>query len=114
VDKGFFRKYGFGLILLALFLISVSAFWNQTYAYTRSEAEMHGQEWTKDDQETEFWNGFHENMQSEFGQLFVQFLGMVAFASWVAAKQDESQEENAYKGTLRALKDYEEESGGGT
>jgi hypothetical protein len=56
--KGFIRKYGFGFILLALFLISVSAFWNQTYAYTRSEAETHSVEWQKDDQETEFWNGF--------------------------------------------------------
>lgn len=109
--KGFFRKYGFGLILLAMFLFFVSAYWNQTYAYTRSEAEMNKVEWSKDDQETEFWNGLHENMQSEFAQLFVQFMGMVAFASWVSAKEDESQEENAYKGTMRALRDHDRETG---
>jgi hypothetical protein len=45
-------------------------------------------------------------MQSEFGQLFVQSVGMVAFTSWVAAKEDESQEENAYEGAMRALRDF--------
>lgn len=105
------RQYGLGLILLALFLVSVSAYWNQTYAYTRSEASAHGEQWEEDDQRTEFWNGIWENMESEFGQLLVQFLGMVAFANWVAKKQQEDQVEASYRGTMLALKHYSGDRG---
>ena len=105
MNTGFFRKYGFGFILLALFLITVSAYWNQTYAYTRSEAKANGTEWSVDDQRTEYWNGIWENMESEFGQLLVQFLGMVAFTRWVAAKQEESQVEAAAEGARIALRE---------
>lgn len=95
--KQFLRDYGFGFILFFLLLVTTSAYWHQTYAYTRQEAEALGQEWKPEDQRTEFWTGVWENDRSEYEQLFFQFLGMVALAAYIThkaeAKQDEILEE---------------------
>lgn len=86
------RDYG-AAIVLALFLVgTTTAYWHQTYAYTRAQAEEHGQEWKTQDQRTEFWNGVWENDRSEYEQLFMQFLLLVAFGDWLSRKQSKDME----------------------
>ena len=104
-NASFFRRYGAGLILLALFIGSTAGFWHQGYAKTRHEAESacdnikaHDPDakcpiWEAQDQRTHFWDGMWENVQSEYQQLLLQFLLMVAFASWLAYKEKEGEDE---------------------
>lgn len=108
----FFRKYGFGIILFVLMLASVLAFAETNEAESRHEAQQEcelrslimtgGEDDSKlpytecldpNEVDDRFWDGFWENTQSEYQQLFVQFLGLVAFARWVAYKQQEDLDE---------------------
>ncbi len=85
--KEWLKDYSAGLVLALLMVVTTGAYWNQTYAYTRSEAQHHGQEWTQQDQRTEFWNGVWENNRSEYEQLLMQFLLIIALGQWFARKQ---------------------------
>lgn len=91
--RQFLRDYGFAFMLFGMFLLTTTFYWHQSYAFTRQEAEAHGQVWTEQDQRTEFWEGVWENDRSEYEQLFVQFVGMVAFARWIAYKTEKTQDE---------------------
>ena len=100
-----FRKYGFAYLLLFLFIGAVTGYYNQHWAYERSEYQtqcefLHAQdpqaqcpEVQPADVRTSFWDGIWENNQSEMVQLLIQFLGMVAFARWVAYKEQETDDE---------------------
>lgn len=101
--KKFFKDYGFAVILFVFMTVATLAYWHQTYSYTRSEAKMHQQAWEQQDQRTEFWNGMWENLQSEYQQLLIQFMGMVVFATYIAHKEEHNYEE--IKSQLDELKE---------
>lgn len=86
---GWLRRYGFGLILLALFLGSVAAYADAKQTVCGYDADQHGQPYDPVECRAEFWDGFWENQQSEMAQLLVQFLGMVAFARWITYRAEE-------------------------
>ncbi len=95
--KTWLRDYGAGVILAFFLVVTSTAYWHQSYAASRAEAEEHGQVWEKSDQRTRFWDGVWENDRSEYEQLFIQFLLMVAFADYVTRKQQKSMEEAVQK-----------------
>src|SRR5688572_1074916 len=86
------RKYSGGILLLLLLVGTTTAYWHQSYAASRAESQEHGQEWKVEDQRTRFWDGVWENDRSEYEQLFIQFLIMVAFANYLSKKQQEDLE----------------------
>lgn len=65
------RRYGFLVVLFLLWLASIV---------------LYGQTAKPD----EFWPGVWENLQSEWAQLFVQGLLMIAFEQYVTAKASEN------------------------
>jgi hypothetical protein len=95
--KEWFKDYGAAVVLVLFMGLTTGAYWNQTYAYTRAEAQEHGQQWTQQDQRTEFWTGVWENNRSEYEQLFMQFLLIIALGQWFARKQQKDVEEAVRK-----------------
>lgn len=95
--KTWLKDYSAGLILALLMIVNTGAYWHQTYAHTRAQAQEHGQEWKQQDQRTEFWNGVWENNRSEYEQLFMQFLLIIALGQWFARKQQKDMEDAVRK-----------------
>ena len=95
--KEWLKDYSAALILAVMMVVNTGAYWHQTYAYTRAEAEAHGQVWEQQDQRTEFWNGVWENNRSEYEQLFMQFLLIIALGQWFARKQSKDMEDAVRK-----------------
>lgn len=95
--KEWLKNYSAALILALFMIITTTGYWHQTYAYTRAEAKEHGQIWEKKDQRTEFWTGVWENNRSEYEQLFMQFLLIIALGQWFSRKQQNDMEEAVRK-----------------
>ncbi len=105
--KTWLKDYSAGVILAVIMIFTTTAYWHQTYAETRSQAQQHGQEWTQGDQRTEFWNGVWENNRSEYEQLFMQFLLIIALGQWFARKQSKDMEEAVRKVLVEQAHDAE-------
>lgn len=116
----FLRRYGAAFILLGFLVATSMGYWNQSYAFTRHQTqekcellkaerpEAECPKWEVQDQRTHFWNGVWENDRSEYEQLLVQFLIMVAFASWIAYKDKET--EDRIEAMLEEIKERLESS----
>lgn len=100
------RRFG-GIYLLLVFLVlTTTAYWHQSYAYTRHQntqtckeikaqsAEAQCPTWQTQDQRTHFWNGLWENDRSEYEQLFVQSLILIIFANWILTKESENRKKD--------------------
>ena len=95
--KEWLKDYSAALILAVMMAFTTTAYWHQSYAASRSEAKEHNVEWTQDDQRTRFWDGVWENNRSEYEQLFMQFLLIIALGQWFARKQQKDMEEAVRK-----------------
>jgi len=104
------RKYGFLVILLALWVGTTIGFWHQERAEDRerysNQCELivtfGGDCPPYRESDTSFWAGFWENHQSEYAQLFVQGLLLIALANVFARKESENTK-NDVKEALREM-----------
>ena len=86
--KKHFLWFGGAYLLLAMALVSTVLFWHFHREVKISEAEEHKQPFVEEDFRESFWDGFYENHQSEYFQLFFQFLIMGAGAAYLARSHD--------------------------
>jgi hypothetical protein len=94
-DRGkprFAKAYGFGIITLALFLISWSGQLVFQAMTVRNEAEQHGEPFLWSDFWPQFLASTFENWQSEFLQLVWQAAGLALLLFWGSAQSKESDE----------------------
>lgn len=100
-QHSWFRRFGFLVILAVLWLGTSVLYWHQQYAETRAEHQSQCEflkaqapeaacpPYDGAEARTSFWSGVWENNRSEYEQLLVQGLLLVALASWVAKKSEE-------------------------
>jgi hypothetical protein len=88
----FAKAYGFGLVTLALFLLSWTGQLVFQLMTVRNEAQQHGEPFSL----AEFWPQFlsstFENWQSEFLQLVWQAVGLALLFLWGSSQSKESDE----------------------
>jgi hypothetical protein len=88
----FARAYSFGLVTVALFLLSwVGQFFTQL-ATVRNENEQHGQPFEWSDFLAQFFASTFETWQSEFLQLLWQAAGLTFLLYWGSSQSRESDE----------------------
>lgn len=78
--------FGGAYLLLAMTIVSAVFFWHYHREVKISEAEEHNQPFVEEDFRNSYWNGFWENHQSEYAQLFFDFMIMGALANLIARK----------------------------
>lgn len=84
--KRHLKWYGGAYFLFAMTIISAVLFWHFHREVKIAEAEEHGQPFVEEDFRNSYWDGFFENHQSEYAQLFFDFMIMGAFANIIARK----------------------------
>lgn len=88
-----FRRYGAIYILLVFALLSTGLFYEHTLDQVEAEAIKNSQNFDKSDANRAFWVGMFENLQSEWWQLFLQFLLIGALGKIIFFKEKEDLEE---------------------
>lgn len=121
-----FRRYGFLILLGAMSLVAIWAFSQTNETEVRKAAETECQikslietngksetamPWYEcldpGDESSRFWDGFWENHQSEYVQLFFQGLLLIALGSWIAYRDHEGKVQAAREGARQALAEWD-------
>ena len=88
----FAKAYGFGLVTVALFLVSWTGQLVFQLVAVRNEAQQHGEPFSLADFWPQFLSSTFENWQSEFLQLVWQAVGLALLFLWGSSQSKESDE----------------------
>ena len=88
----FAKAYGFGLVTLALFLVSWTGQLVFQLMTVRNEAQQHGESFSLADFWPQFLSSTFENWQSEFLQLVWQAVGLALLFLWGSSQSKETDE----------------------
>jgi hypothetical protein len=89
---GFTKAYSFGIVTLALFLLSWTGQFLAQMVTERNEAQQHGESFAWADFWPQFLSSTFENWQSEFLQLVWQSVGLALLFLWGSSQSKESDE----------------------
>ncbi len=88
----FSKAYGFGIVTMALFLLSWSGQFVAQVVVERNEAQQHNETFSWSDFWPQFFSSTFENWQSEFLQLVWQAVGLALLFLWGSSQSKESDE----------------------
>lgn len=97
------RRWGAAYFLAALWLSSWAGHFITTIIEVGNEAREHGQEFAMSEVWPKFWFSTFENWQSEWLQLLVQAVLLLALKHWFFAADAEDMEQ--VQNDLQAIKD---------